>query len=131
MKQGCRKTYTEETFDRHKCTTEPPVQLGNNPIKKPFSVTKKKGKKGHKAFKFNFPTPDGSPAKFYSERYARLYRQLGVKDRRGKPMDNPFVKNGKMDLAYVTKRQMKAVMEFVKGNEKYYLVSWRSFKVNK
>merc|ERR550519_2008795 len=26
-----------------------------------------------------------------------------------------------MDLAYVTKRQMKAVMEFVKGSEKYYL----------
>ena len=92
--------------------------VNNNPQK-----SKKKTKRGgYRGFEKNFGTPDGSPAKFYNDRYTRLYHQLAIRTNVGLPMDSTFVRNGKMELCYLSDRQMSAVKDYLDDNDKYILV---------
>ena len=119
--RGCRKIFLEETFDQHRCTLEPPEQLGNFPLDRK-QKTKKTKRGGFRGFEKNFGTPDGSPAKFYNDRYSLLYHQLAIRTNVGLPMDSTFVRNGKMELCYLTDRQMSAVKDYLDDNDKYILV---------
>ena len=130
--RGCRKIFLEETFDAHKCTDETPEQLGNFPLDRK-QKSKKKVKRGgggggFRGFEKNFGTPDGSPAKFYNDRYTRLYHQLAIRTNVGLAMDSTFVRNGKMELCYLTDRQMTAVRDYLDDNDKYILVRLMGYK---
>ena len=121
--RGCRKIFLEETFDKHRCTASPPEQLGNFPLDRTQKSKRKKTKRsGFRGFEKNFGTPDGSPAKFYNDRYTRLYHQLAIRTNVGLPMDSTFVRNGKMELCYLSDRQMSAVKDYLDDNDKYILV---------
>ena len=119
--RGCRKIFLEETFDKHRCTAQPPEQLGNFPLDR-NKKSKKPKRGGFRGFEKNFGTPDGSPAKFYNDRYTRLYHQLAIRTNVGLPMDSTFVRNGKMELCYLSDRQMSAVKDYLDDNDKYILV---------
>ena len=122
--KGCRKIWLEETFEAHTCTYEDPEQIGHYPLDKMAGQKKKKRKKGgFRGYEKNFGVPDGSPAKFYSDRYTRLFRQLGIRGNHSMAMDTTFQRNGKMELVYLTGRQMTAVKDYVGGSETYFLVS--------
>ena len=121
--KGCRKIWLEESFEAHVCTYDDPEQVGHYPLDKKEGKKKKLRKRGFRGFEKNFGIPDGSPAKFYSERYTRLFRQLGIRGNHSMAMDTTFRRNGKMELVYLTGRQMTAVKDYVGGSEKYFLVS--------
>merc|ERR1712106_386155 len=119
--KGCRKIWLEESFEAHRCTYEDPEQIGHYPLDKIQGKKKKRRKRGFRGFEKNFGVPDGSPAKFYSDRYTRLFRQLGIRGNHSMAMDTTFRRNGKMELVYLTGRQMTAVKDYVGGSEKYFL----------
>jgi len=122
--KGCRKIWLEESFEAHICTYEDPEQIGHYPLEKMAGLKKKKRRKGgFRGYEKNFGVPDGSPAKFYSDRYTRLFRQLGIRGNHSMAMDTTFRRNGKMELVYLTGRQMTAVKDYVGGSEMYFLVS--------
>ena len=89
-----------------------------------YHPQKKKAIKKKKKHRRKFiPTPDGSPAKFYCDAaYSRLFHRLAARDGHMMPMDATFVRNGQLELVYLTAGQMRAVREFCWGSEKYYLV---------
>ena len=121
-KRGCRKVYLKVSFDQHTCTSEAAKPLGNFPFKPLGGANRKKDKKkkagGYRGFEKNFGVPDGSPAKFHSDRYLRVFSQLGVRDP-GERMDSAF----RWQLDYLTNGQMTAVQDYVNNpGEKFYLV---------
>ena len=127
--RGCRKIFAAATFDQHICTAADAEQLGEFPLLfktrlKKLLKRKHKDKKSDHQLKYG--VPDGSPAKFYSDRYAKLFQQLESKSGDGGgtalSMDTMFMRNGKMELCYLTAWQMQAVREFAGGSEKYFLV---------
>ena len=120
--RGCRKIFLDETFDEHTCTNEPPEQLGHFPLEKTQKSKKKTKRGGYRGFEKNFGTPDGSPAKFYNDRYTRLFHQLAIRTNIGLSMDSTFVRNGKMELCYLSDRQMSAVKDYLDDNDKFILV---------
>ena len=122
--RGCRKVFLAQTFDQHTCTDEIPKPLGSFPLKGPGGNTnKKKGTKkaqngsGFRGYEKNFGVPDGSPAKFYSDRYRRVFSQLGVKD------TSAMGSLLKWQLDYLTSGQMEAVRDYVEEpGERFFLV---------
>ena len=145
--KGCRKIFIADTFDDHTCTAAAPEQIGHWPLEKNAGIKKYnksralKGaggggggvgnasgsrssrKGGMRGFEKNFGKPDGSPAKFYNDRYTRLFHQLAVRTNIGLSLDTTFVRNGKMELCYLSDRQMSAVKDYLDDNDKYVLVS--------
>ena len=118
--KGCRKIFTTESFDYHRCDTEDPPQLGEFQISRGQQGPRKNttSKSGGR-----FAVPDGSPAKFYCDGYTRLFHRLGSKEKHAFPMDSTFIRNGQLELtSYLTSNQMKAVREFCWGSDKYFLV---------
>ena len=123
--RGCRKVFLAQTYDSHTCTDEIPKPLGffplrgpggNNPNKK--KSTKKGQTGGFRGYEKNFGVPDGSPAKFYSDRYRRVFSQLGVKD------TSTMGSLLKWQLDYLTSGQMEAVRDYVEEpGERFFLVS--------
>lgn len=138
--RGCRRIFAASTFSSHTCSATDVPQLGEFPLlhktRSKKKLEKKKRRKERKLVseasgdaKIRFGVPDGSPAKFYSERYAKLFQQLEAKhvaDEGGGaaelPMDAMFMRNGKVELVYLTAWQMQAVREFAGGSDKYFLV---------
>ena len=122
--RGCRKVFLAQTFDGHTCTDEIPKPLGSFPLKGPGgNANKKKGPKkaqigsGFRGYEKNFGVPDGSPAKFYSDRYRRVFSQLGVKD------TSTMGSLLKWQLDYLTSGQMEAVRDYVEEpGERFFLV---------
>jgi hypothetical protein len=121
--RGCRKIYAAATFHKHVCTAAEEERLGDFQLRSRVQKKKKKKRKEKQKQRFKFGVPDGSPAKFYSERYAKLFQQLEAKGEEcGVSMDAMFMRNGKMELVYLTAWQMQAVREFAGGSDKYFLV---------
>ena len=120
--KGCRKIFLDETFEEHTCTSEDPEQLGHFPLEKNQRSKKKMKRGGFRGFEKNFGTPDGSPAKYYNDRYTRLFHQLATRTNIGISMDSTFVRNGKMELCYLSDRQMSAVKDYLDDNDKFVLV---------
>ena len=125
--RGCRKVFLASTFDQHTCTEEIPKPLGSFPLRGPGGANKSKKKVAKKAqgvgggfrgYEKNFGVPDGSPAKFYSDRYRRVFSQLGVKD--SSVMGSLL----KCELDFLTAGQMEAVRDYVEEpGERFFLVS--------
>ena len=133
--RGCRKIFIEDTFDDHVCNETVPEQIGFWPLKRNQGKRKKiKGggtpkkvvRSGFRGFEKHFGTPDGSPAKYYNDRYTRLFHQLAVRTNIGVTLDTTFVRNGKMELCYLSDRQMTAVKDYIDDNDAFELVSLRS-----
>jgi len=118
--KGCRKIWLEQSFETHLCSYEDPDQLGHYPLDQ-REQKKKKRKRGFRGYEKNFGVPDGSPAKFYCDRYTQLFKKMGVKGNHSMAMDTTFFRNGKMELVYLTGRQMTAVKDYCGGSEKYFL----------
>ena len=122
--RGCRKVFLAQTFDGHTCTDETPKPLGSFPLKGPGgNASKKKGPKktqigsSFRGYEKNFGVPDGSPAKFYSDRYRRVFSQLGVKD------TSAMGSLLEWQLDYLTSGQMEAVRDYVEEpGERFFLV---------
>ena len=135
--RGCRKIFIEDTFDDHTCNETVPEQIGHWPLKRNQGKRKKTkigGSKrivgsGFRGFEKNFGTPDGSPAKYYNDRYTRLFHQLAVRTNIGVRLDTTFVRNGKMELCYLSDRQMSAVKDYIDDHDTYELVSLGSLSV--
>ena len=121
--KGCRKIFLEETFDLHICNDDDPEQLGNFPLDKTVKMKKKMKRGGFRGYEKNFGTPDGSPAKFYNDRYTRLFHQLAVRTNIGVNLDTTFIRNGKMELCYLSDTQMSAVKDYLDDNDKFILVN--------
>ena len=132
--RGCRKIFLEDTFDDHTCNETVPEQIGFWPLKRNQGKRKKTkigGAKnivrtGFRGFEKHFGTPDGSPAKYYNDRYTRLFHQLAVRTNIGVTLDTTFIRNGKMELCYLSDRQMSAVKDYIDDNDTFELVSFRS-----
>jgi hypothetical protein len=121
--RGCRKIFTSDSFESHTCTDDTEDKLGD------FLIQRGKGNKSagrrvkkKRSKKQRYGSPDGTPAKFYCDGYTKLFHRLAAQDGHNMPMDTTFVRNGQLELVYLTAGQMKAVREFCKGSEKYYLV---------
>ena len=129
--KGCRKIFLEETFDEHICTSEDPEQLGHFPLDRTQKQKKKfrKGRGGFRGFEKNFGVPDGSPAKYYNDRYTRLFHQLAIRTNIGVTLDTTFIRNGKMELCYLSDRQMTAVKDYLDDNDTYILVRKIGFRL--
>ena len=101
--------------------------MGSFPLRGPGGANKSKKKVAKKAqgvgggfrgYEKNFGVPDGSPAKFYSDRYRRVFSQLGVKD--SSVMGSLL----KCELDFLTAGQMEAVRDYVEEpGERFFLVS--------
>merc|ERR1719319_955367 len=119
--RGCRKCFLATTFDQHTCTDDKAKQIGNFPLRV-GGINVKKGKKKQypsqfRGFEQNFGVPDGSPAKFYSDRYLRVFSQLGIQA----PTERIGASN-MWDLDYLTVGQMAAVRDYVEDpGERYFL----------
>ena len=126
--RGCRKIFIEDTFDDHVCNETEPEQIGHWPLQRNQGKKKNKigGRKktvgGFRGFEKNFGTPDGSPAKYYNDRYTRLFHQLAVRTNIGLSLDTTFIRNGKMELCYLSDTQMSAVKDYLDDNDTYELV---------
>ena len=115
--KGCRKLYTVKSYEFHTCTLDNEEQHGHFPVGRDRVYKKPKKKK-----RWKFGTPDGSPAKFYCDGYTKLFHRLAARDGHNMKMDATFVRNGQVELVYLTAGQMAAVREFCRGSDKYYLV---------
>lgn len=121
-RSGCRKVFLADSFDQHTCFVGVPGSLGSFPLKSSNGNSKKGEKKkkagGFRGYEKNFGKPDGSPAKFYSDRYTRVFSQLGVAE--------PSERLGSSlmwQLDYLTSGQMTAVKDYVDDpGQRFYLV---------
>ena len=137
--KGCRKIWMEQTFDLHECSDRVPDQLANCPLAHQTAGKQKKRQRhvgtrelgAYRGYAKYFGRPDGSPAKYYSDRYTRLFHMLGVRSNRDQlAMDTTFLRNGKVELCYLNSSQMHAVKEYVeKPDETYFLVRIESSRM--
>ena len=121
--RGCRKIFTIDSFQYHTCTNETEDKLGDFAIGGPGRKSKKKRRRSRQP---KYGTPDGTPAKFYCDGYTKLFHRLAAKDGHSMGMDATFLRNGQLELVYLTAGQLKAVREFCWGSDKYFLVGLTS-----
>ena len=132
----CRKIFEATSFDAHKCV-DPKLFEENNlkpEFKEPLAPPPPLSPSPTRVTKTPTKAEMGAPATFYSARYRDLLHQFSPTSQ-GKKSNSPNLqellskcanlRNGKLDLNYVTPKQMEAVAKFVQGDDTQEKVEYK------